>query len=161
MQVLVEVNDREVLVEVSRRADGRLQVAFEGKSVDVTAERLPEGGLSLLVDGESLTAFLHGDTLYLSGYQYDIRADDPLKKELLRTSGFERHAGSVTAAMPGNVKKILKSVGDEVAAGEGVLVLEAMKMENELEAPKDGVIREIYVTEGQSVEAGAPLFDID
>ena len=59
--------------------------------------------------------------------------------------------------MPGKVIKILKKAGDEVKEGEGVIVVEAMKMENELKTPKAGKVKEIKVKEGDAVEAGARL----
>ena len=64
---------------------------------------------------------------------------------------------SIDSPMPGKVIKILAKEGEEVKRGQGVIVVEAMKMENELKAPKDGVIKEIKVKEGDAVEAGARL----
>ena len=63
--------------------------------------------------------------------------------------------------MPGRVIEILAQEGQEVAAGQGVLVLEAMKMENEIQAENDGVVRRILVETGQAVEGGDPLFEIE
>jgi biotin carboxyl carrier protein len=59
--------------------------------------------------------------------------------------------------MPGKVVRILAAVGQHVQAGQGVVVVEAMKMENELRAPRSGVVKEVSVQEGTSVEAGALL----
>lgn len=67
----------------------------------------------------------------------------------------------VTAPMPGKVVKVLVKVGDQVAARQGVIVVEAMKMENELRAPKAGTVIEVKVTEGTSVEAGMVLAVIE
>lgn len=161
MLVTVELNGVETEVEIQPDENGILQVRFSGKSFPVEARPLPEGGMTMLVNGESLTAYRTGHTLYLSGYQYEIKTDDPLKKELIRSSGFDQREGAVLAAMPGNVKKILKQEGDPVEAGDGVVVLEAMKMENEMEAPKSGRVRALFVEEGQAVEGGAILFEID
>ena len=68
---------------------------------------------------------------------------------------------SVTAPMPGRVVRILVSPGDTVAARQGVVVVEAMKMENELRSPKAGTVREVSVTTGTSVEAGRVLVVIE
>jgi pyruvate carboxylase subunit B len=68
---------------------------------------------------------------------------------------------SVQSPMPGKVVKVLVAVGDEVKAGQGVVVVEAMKMENELKAPKDGKVKAISVKEGQPVEAGQTLATLD
>lgn len=69
-------------------------------------------------------------------------------------------SGSVTAPMPGTILKVLKSTGDAVKAGEVVLILEAMKMENEITAPVDGTIGSLNLTEGSTVAGGDLLFDV-
>jgi len=67
---------------------------------------------------------------------------------------------SVTAPMPGNIYKVQAKAGQAVKEGETVVVLEAMKMENEIVAPKDGTISSVNVSEGQSVEADDILFEL-
>ena len=67
----------------------------------------------------------------------------------------------VTAPMPGKVVRLLVSAGDEVQLRQGLVVVEAMKMENELRAAKAGRVREVFVREGQSVEAGTPLVVVE
>ena len=69
-------------------------------------------------------------------------------------------SGSVVAPMPGTILKILKATGDAVKAGEVVLILEAMKMENEITAPVDGTIGSLNLTEGSTVAGGDLLFDV-
>ena len=69
-------------------------------------------------------------------------------------------SGSVVAPMPGTILKVLKSTGDAVKAGEVVLILEAMKMENEITAPVDGTIGSLNLTEGSTVAGGDLLFDV-
>ena len=68
---------------------------------------------------------------------------------------------SVVATMPGRIVRVLVAPGDRVAAGQAVVVVEAMKMENEMRAPKDGVVREVRVTPGAAIDAGAVLVVID
>ena len=69
-------------------------------------------------------------------------------------------SGSVAAPMPGTILKVLKATGDAVKAGEVVLILEAMKMENEITAPVDGTIESLSLTEGSTVAGGDLLFDV-
>ena len=68
--------------------------------------------------------------------------------------------GAVTAPMPGTILKVLKASGDAVKAGDVVLILEAMKMENEISAPADGVIGSLSLTEGSTVAGGDLLFEV-
>jgi len=70
-------------------------------------------------------------------------------------------SGTVTAPMPGKVVKVLVTVGQQVTARQGVAVIEAMKMENELRAGRDGTVRDVLVAEGALVDAGAPLVVIE
>lgn len=69
-------------------------------------------------------------------------------------------SGSVVAPMPGTILKVLKATGDAVKAGEVVLILEAMKMENEITAPVDGTIASLNLTEGSTVAGGDLLFEV-
>ena len=69
-------------------------------------------------------------------------------------------SGSVVAPMPGTILKVLKASGDAVKAGEVVLILEAMKMENEITAPVDGTSGSLNLTEGSTVAGGDLLFDV-
>lgn len=70
-------------------------------------------------------------------------------------------AGAVNSPMPGTILKVNKNVGDSVNAGEAVVVLEAMKMENDIPASKSGVIKSIAVAQGQAVAAGEFLFEVE
>ena len=67
----------------------------------------------------------------------------------------------IESPMPGKVMTLLVAEGDEVTQGQGVVVVEAMKMENELKSPKDGVVVSIVCKEGQAVTAGAPLLSVE
>lgn len=70
------------------------------------------------------------------------------------------NAKKILSPMPGNVFKVVVSAGEQVKKGDVVLVLEAMKMENEIVAPNDGIISVIHVKEGQSVESNDVLFEV-
>ena len=73
----------------------------------------------------------------------------------------EINSNTVTAPMPGSIIKVVAKPGDQVEKRDVILILEAMKMENEVCAPKTGKIKAIYVTEGQAVSIDAPLFEME
>ena len=83
-------------------------------------------------------------------------------KQLIEQASVKsKHHTEMKAPMPGMILKIRKKPGDKITQGESVLILEAMKMENDLKSPASGIIKEINVNEGSAVEKGAKLFSIE
>ena len=100
----------------------------------------------------------------LEGRKFSVETDEE-KQHIRRTrekgSGSKLGAsGTISSAIPGKIVSILVSVGDAVSAGDVVIVLEAMKMQNEIKASVDGVISEIKCNAGERVEANVPLLEI-
>ncbi|MCX6150235.1 MAG: acetyl-CoA carboxylase biotin carboxyl carrier protein subunit [Ignavibacteriales bacterium] len=81
--------------------------------------------------------------------------------ELTILTNQKNHHDSIKAPMPGLIIKIKKVVGEKIEIGESVIILEAMKMENDLRAPSSGIIKEIFVKEGNSIEKGSILLSIE
>jgi biotin carboxyl carrier protein len=106
--------------------------------------------------GDKLTVTVRGD-----GFAATVA--DARAVKIPAVGRGNRAAGPLVmrAPMPGRVVKLLAKVGDEVKAGRGLLVVEAMKMENELRAPRDGRVQEIRVSEGTAVESGQDLFVLE
>jgi len=161
MLVSVKINEREVDVIVNRVGDGDYTVTFEGKTLNVDNQLLSDGSFNMLIDGKSHNSFYNKGCIFLDGEGFKAEAEDPLKKELIKSSGFKKSEGTIIASMPGNVVKILVKEGDKVSEGQGIIVLEAMKMENELEASKSGVVKKIYVSEKSAVDGGTILVEIE
>jgi len=137
----VELGGKTLEVDVSQLSEDAFSLILEGRSHDVSVSP-NAGGFQVVVDGESIQVGL-----------VDPRRDGP------STSGRTEAAGpvAVSAPMPGKVVRILTAEGEEVRQGQGLVVVEAMKMQNELGAPKSGRIRAVRVAEGQAVNAGEPL----
>ena len=93
----------------------------------------------------------------------EVEVLDPLSYLAERGSGRQRRAGPqrIEAYMPGRVVEVLVEEGESVQPGQGLVVLEAMKMANEIQADHDGVVSRIFVTPGQAVEGGDPLFELE
>ena len=161
----------ERLIEVTRRGDSyRVAIHADAKEsasprvLDVDAVHLPGHAMSLLVDGRSVRCEVEpgkdGHLAVLLGDEiHELEVLDERRLRLRRASGKFSLEGPqrVDSPMPGKVVRVLVKQGDEVQEGQGLVVVEAMKMENELKSPKAGVVAELQAQEGQAVEAGAKL----
>ena len=92
-----------------------------------------------------------------------VSVTDPLTHLAAQTRGGKgaKRQLRVAAYMPGRVVAVLVQEGDAVTTGQGIIVLEAMKMENEIRAEHDGTIAKLFVQAGQAVDAGNPLFELE
>ena len=168
MKFDVEVAGRLCTVVVERLAEtGRFHVLIDGRVHDLEARHTDLGLSILFSDGNrsvDAAATPHNGGEWLVQLPH---VDVPVVVDRQRHArGGQRTAGGagqqrVTAPMPGRVLRVLVKPGDEVAHRQGLVVVEAMKMENELTAPKAGKVTEVAVTEGMSVEAGRLLVVIE
>lgn len=157
----------------ARRSNGDLFLWRQDGNGDTEPVRVdwrqPEPGVySLLIEGHSYDAHVEvGDddeeelAIHLLSRVVKARASDARKRRVARDAHGPDGTVRLTAPMPGKVVKVLAPEGTVVARGEGIIVLEAMKMENELKAPRDGTVTQIAVEEGQGVESGAHLATIE
>jgi biotin carboxyl carrier protein len=164
---LLDAGTRERTVRVSPLGPGIFEVRIGDQVHRVDAYRHDHGTLSLLVDGASYSATLdeRGSKVHvrLEGSVFPVEILDEKKLRLRRAAGRFTVEGkqTVTAPMPGKVVKVLAAVGAQVKEGQGLVVIEAMKMENELKSPKDGRVVELHVREGQTVEGNAKLCAVE
>lgn len=164
---LLDGGAREVAVDVSEQGPGTYEVRIGGEVHVVDAFKHDYGTLSLIVDTASWTAMLdpRGARVHVRvrDSTFPIEILDERRLRMRRAAGTFTAEGRqvVTSPMPGKVVKVLVKPGDEVKQGDGLVVVEAMKMENELKSPKDGTVVEVRVTEGQAVEGGAKLCAVE
>jgi pyruvate carboxylase subunit B len=142
-------------------------VVVDGTPLPYSAEALGDGSLSLIVDGRSVPVSVEplGDgrmRVTIGGRRTVVRVQDErdLLVDAFGLAPDEGGGGAVRAPMPGLVLDILVAEGETVEAEQGLLVLEAMKMENELTAPSGGVVETIHVESGASVDKEALLIEI-
>lgn len=163
MKLWVTLEGRDAEVEFSTTGD-HLFLDIEGRRLEADFQRLPDGEVySLLVDGRSheVRVAQAGDTLevMVHGVTIPVEVRSPLEKLLLQVSKAARKVAgeTVNAPMPGVVVAYRVKVGDYVAAGQSVVVVEAMKMQNELTARHGGIVTELCQPERAAVSAGQPL----
>jgi len=102
--------------------------------------------------------------LWIDGYNYDVEALDERTRtirDLTAEAAGPTGPKPLVAPMPGLIVRVLVSAGDEVQAGQGLIVMEAMKMENELRSNGAGRVKRIVVTPGAAVEKGATLVELE
>lgn len=164
MKYEIEADGQKFTVEL--RSDSREGVAIiDGSPVAFDLSEPEPGIYTLLIDHRVLEARTVGNAtdapldVILRGQRIPLHITDPRRR---RREGLTI-AGKIElkATMPGRVVRWLCQPGDGVSEGQGVVVLEAMKMQNEVRSPKSGAITEIRVTPGQTVETGAVLAVIE
>jgi biotin carboxyl carrier protein len=135
---------------------------LDGDAREIDLVELRPGVYSALSGGRSIEIFLEqtGDGVYratIDGRVHQIELRDPRSYVAAGGAGGEDGPHTIKAQMPGKVVQILAAVGDEVEAEQGILVVEAMKMQNEILAPRAGRVVSINVAPGDSVETGRAL----
>jgi biotin carboxyl carrier protein len=156
----VTIDGKHYRLELNR-ADGRWSCRLDGREVEVDAVLARPDVLSLRIGNqayevkcERVSGELH---LWVGSVRYAAEVRDPRSLRGRARDIDDRGPKKLTAPMPGKVVRILVSAGSAVEAGAGVLVVEAMKMQNEIKSPKKGTIQKILVSEGAAVNAGDVL----
>lgn len=159
---------KRVKVEIEEKGDYRYIVRLEGREYDVEAVPTEENLYSVKLNGSCWE--VHGErSVDYDGYDilvygdlYKIMVESPysdMERSKARIRGSS--IAEIVTSMPGKIVRILVNEGDEVKEGDGLIIVEAMKMENEFKADEGGIVQKILVKEGESVEAGAKLILID
>lgn len=168
------MGDAERRVVVEPLEQDRFRVTIDGQERIVDARRVDGGPWSLVVDGRTLLIDVEpakdGDwAVEIRGTSAVVKLVDPRQQRLEQARAATQKARAaagggredVRAPMPGKVVKVLVKVGDRVAAGQGLAVIEAMKMENELRAPRDAGVVAVHVAEAQAVEGQQPVVTLE
>ena len=156
---------RELVVE--QLTEGVYAVTLDGVRHQLEALSLPHGAVSMLLDGASHAFEFEekGDevAVMLEGQLTTVDIVDERRARLRAATAIFTVEGkqTVCSPMPGKVVKVFVKVGDEVTEGQSVVVVEAMKMENELKAPRAGKVTEVTAIEGIAVENGSKLVVIE
>ena len=172
----VAIGDRVRTVAIVRKGS-LLHVDLDGRTHVVDARRINDATLSMLVQLDGAASPSRSvDAAFASkpaAGDFDVHLEGraiPVQIRPAGSFGRQKKDGAVGSAsgpqrvlapMPGKVVRVLVKPGDEVKARQGLVVVEAMKMENELRAARDGRVRDVSVVEGQSVDAGAVLLVVE
>jgi biotin carboxyl carrier protein len=145
------------------RDEERWKISLDGQPVKADVVQIDSNTFSLLLDGQCyevhIAPFPDGMLKLQTGLQeFTAEVSDPRAWRGRRHGALEAEGRQqIVAPMPGKVVRILVEVGDQVEAGQGLVVVEAMKMQNEIRSPKGGVVERLHVKAGQPVNAGEVL----
>ncbi|HTS34697.1 MAG TPA: biotin/lipoyl-containing protein [Candidatus Solibacter sp.] len=156
----IKIDDREFRLEVSRAGDA-WSCRLDGREVEVDAVLARPNVLSLRIGNrayevkcERVAGEMH---LWVGSARFAAEVRDPRSLRGRSRAADDHGPKNLTAPMPGKIVRVLAGQGSPVEAGAGVLVVEAMKMQNEIKSPKKGTIQKILVSEGAAVNAGDVL----
>jgi biotin carboxyl carrier protein len=165
MRLEVLDGERTIQVEVAE-SRGKLELRFNGEILACDSARIAAGHYSIVLDGKvhDLSVQMDREECRVSGRSgaLTFRIRDP--RRLDAQAGLDHgHHGtrSIVADMPGKVIRVFVREGESIENNQSLLILEAMKMQNEIRAPKAGVVKQIGVREGSTVEGGAFLLCIE
>lgn len=149
------------------RINGVTTMTWNGEVVPVDIREVEPHCYSVVIDGKSVDVNIdpmrgpdpdtHSYRATLFDGAYEFQLADPMKMLLAAAGGAAGGGGTLTAPMPGKVVKIMVAEGEKVEEGQTLLILEAMKMQNEYKAPVAGVVTKIFIQEGTAVETAAPM----
>ena len=161
----VSVDGKAHRLELARKED-QWECRLDGRAVAIDPVLLRRDVLSLLIDDVSYEVrreqTVSGLRLSIGSARYSIELRDPRSLQSRRAeSGAAEGKKKIVAPMPGKVVRVLVKQGAEVQAGQGVVVVEAMKMQNELKSPKQGIVQKVMAVEGANVNAGDVLLIVE
>lgn len=161
MKYSLKVNKKIISFDLTEE-EGNYQILLDKKKYSGELVKIDSNLYSLICDGSTYTIAIQKEgkeiSLFFKGdlFTYEIPSQRD-KGGSENTSGIDK----ISAPMPGRVVKLLKSVGDNVVEGDGVVVVEAMKMESELKTSIDGKITDISVKEGDTLDLGAHILTVE
>ena len=163
MKYEIVINGARRSVEFTPQTNGvsRVEFSVDGRLVEADAIRVSRGAYSILLGGRALEVTAEetsdGFLMRTNGREFKVEITDPRSWRRRRGAGIELEGRQqLIAPMPGKIVRILVAAGQQVSAGQGLLVIEAMKMQNEIRSPKSGIVEKL-AREGQTVNAGEVL----
>jgi biotin carboxyl carrier protein len=164
MKRALSLNGRQHTIEIlSTQPACRFE--FDGApALDAAVENPEPAVYSILLEGRTCDVFVEdmpaGIVVWVDGYRVDATIHDPRRRSRDSTGAGGEGVQTITSPMPGKVVRVLVAPGDSVEPGQGIIVVEAMKMQNEMKANRAGKVLTIPVQEGATVTAGEVLATI-
>jgi len=163
MNFLFWLGQKEVKVSLEAAGDNLIRVSVGGTTYDVLAEFIGQEEILLNVDGRIFNVIVRSNSVshsvFVNGRLFRVEKRSALK--ILREEKGRQKKKDVKITMPGRVVQVMSNPGDEVQAGQPILLLEAMKMQNEIKSPQAGQLVRVCFRAGDYVEVGSVLFTVE
>lgn len=162
MKTIFEIGSQSLSIDITPGGSGKsYRLTIDDESVDAEILHAEDGKLDLLIDGKHVTAYVSSDSakrwVTVNGQTFVLTKSSGAKR---RSAGHDQ-ASELAAPMPGLVRAVNVNEGDAVTKGQTLLLLEAMKMEIRVQAPKDAVVKKLFVKQGQTVEREQLLIEVE
>ncbi len=163
MNVSIWLKDKKYLLNIVKKEKTEFQVSLGKSSHHVFCEFLSDNEVLLRIDEKIHSVVFHSNktsfSVYINGKNFTVEKRSAPK--ILGDLPGEQEIRDVKTSMPGKIIKVLLKEGEQVQEGQAVLILEAMKMQNEIKSPRNGRIIRIDPQAGESVNTGALLFSVE
>ncbi len=157
------LDDKEFKLNFEEKVKNDILVYLGKRKYHVSAEFLSSDEILLIIDGKIYNIIINSNSLsysvYVNGRFFKIEKKSV--SQILGRKGTKAKKRDIMTSMPGRIVKVFFKEGEEVKEGQAVLVLEAMKMQNEIKSPQSGIITKIDLAPGDSVEVGSLLFSVE
>ena len=165
MKYFVKVNGREHEVSIEEQAE-ELSVQVDGAPIRVSYEEVDSlGQVAMNVDGMAHAVSIEGDAntchVVMAGYSFEVELEDERERAAHAAERENAGGGIVKSVMPGVVVELLVAEGDVVEEGSSLLILEAMKMQNEIGSPSASRVKTVHVAQGEAVSSGQKLVTLE
>jgi biotin carboxyl carrier protein len=165
MDLQLDIDQKIYKIEIDFK-DGKYLIKLGDKQYHVDSQLISENCLSLLVDGKAYTVFIAEDEgkkyISVQGEQFCVEeAKAESRTRSMAESATLKGVPTISSPMPGKVVKILVGEGDRVETGQGLVIVEAMKMENEIRSASAGIVKKVNFSEGDLVDAAVPIIELE
>jgi len=163
MNIALLFNNKEFNLKVQQQKDDCFRVSMDGNTYDASLRFLSSEEFIIKLDGKVYDVIVHSNSrdyqVCINGKCLFVKKKDAL--QLLEKTGTGPKKQDIKTSMPGRVIEVLAREGEKIKKNQAVVILEAMKMQNEIKSPQDGTILRIGPKPGDPVEAGALLFTVE
>lgn len=162
LEIIIDGTSYQVEAPPADCSTTQRELVIDGETHHADIVRVEPGVYSVIIDGQSIEATTADQNhIWVDNHRVAAEQRDPRQWSQGQSSGANEGTATIKAAMPGKVVEVLVKPGEMIETGQGLLVVEAMKMQNEVKSPKSGTVQAVQVTAGDSVSPGQPLVIVE